>query len=86
MFQTYAQLAQTARLGFASIEANAGGIAFTPEEARRAALGEAVERYAATFVASDRLLWATATELGVADDVFRYRRFGPSSPHGVDLD
>jgi ribosomal protein S12 methylthiotransferase accessory factor len=87
LFQVYAQVARTAALGAAPIDANAGGIGFTDAEARAAALGEAVERYAAAFVPPERIRTDTAKALGVAADVIRYRRYGPdaTTPGSRDL-
>jgi ribosomal protein S12 methylthiotransferase accessory factor len=46
--------------------AGMGGAGFSRSEALAAAIGEAVERYSACFVPHERLVEATATELGAA--------------------
>lgn len=53
----------TATLGV-NWDINAGGAGWTPAEARRSAIGEAVERYSASFVDERRLTWASWRQLG----------------------
>jgi ribosomal protein S12 methylthiotransferase accessory factor len=53
---------------------SAGGTGRTRVEAASAAIGEALERYSATYVPRERLVVATARELG--DDVVAPERFG----------
>jgi ribosomal protein S12 methylthiotransferase accessory factor len=50
-----------------------GGAGFTRADATAAAVGEALERYSATYVPRERLVVATATELG--DDAVAPERF-----------
>ena len=54
-----------AALGLA-IEANAGSLGYERVAARAAALGEAAERYSASWVPAARIVRATASELGSA--------------------
>jgi ribosomal protein S12 methylthiotransferase accessory factor len=86
LFQRLAVVAATRRLGEEQLSSpSGGGYSSDPQQARLAALGEAIERYSATaYVPEEELVLATADELGpdsVAPD--RFALFAPEQ-HAQD--